>query len=263
MQIPNTINEAVDQLAGLDRLVTATEWERAAIVWAFTSPGNPLSGTKRVDTDPVSFATFSGYGIHGLKRRDTVQTYWEAWQKAIDDGKAKAVKPGGQFSIPKMDWPPTGHTTGSFAKQLANKTPEAKADIVRELLDEPAVEEEVYREPERVDRAVSVDQRHIARDRRIVDPHIGADDTVHDSSPSYTRVQDGHKFLDALAHITDAAIVLGRVAEDLAGLELTDSQRTQIERRYDRLAAKLEMLRASTSSGSIDDELAAILRDAD
>lgn len=37
--IPETIEQATESLTGLERLLTAKQWERAAIVYAFTRNG--------------------------------------------------------------------------------------------------------------------------------------------------------------------------------------------------------------------------------
>ena len=82
--------------------MTAKEWERAAIVYAFTTnngPGRPekLSGTGQF---PVSVAEFAAIGFHGLRRRETVARYRRVWQQAIDEGYAVEVHPGDLVNLP-------------------------------------------------------------------------------------------------------------------------------------------------------------------
>jgi hypothetical protein len=261
MRVPKTIDGAVKQLAGIGKLVTAKEWERAAIVYAFTCPHDPISKSNLSDKGQVSWSTFASYGIIGLKSQDTVRAYWDNWNYAISKRKAKRIKAGDEIAIPKLDWPPTGHDIGKRNALGPNATVDEKAQLVRELLDTPAVAEEIYRDPERVDYAITIDAAHTARNRRIVDPMPVAQDV--DYSISYHREEDDSEFLNALSFMANASLMLNSVARCLTKVELTDVQKAQLEQRYERLATKLEMLRASTSAGSIDDELAEILKGTD
>lgn len=68
--------EAVLDLKGLGELVTASEWKRAAIVWAFTADG-------RKSKDVYSVTDFAGLGISGLSSKPSVIKYRKAWAKAI------------------------------------------------------------------------------------------------------------------------------------------------------------------------------------
>lgn len=105
IKVPKTLDEATTKLVDLDGLVTAREWERAAIVYAFTTeadgPGRP-----KVNSDLCSPQEFAALGINGLKSKTTVRTYRRAWQTAIDAKKAKPPRPGGQVTLPEMPWPP-------------------------------------------------------------------------------------------------------------------------------------------------------------
>ncbi len=65
--IPASLDEATERLAGLDRLLVAKEWERAALVYAFTREdrgGRPAGN--RAETRAVSCREFARRGIAGL-----------------------------------------------------------------------------------------------------------------------------------------------------------------------------------------------------
>ncbi len=113
MNIPKTIKSAEAKLTKLDGIVSASQWERAAIVYAFTQEGevggDPTTAAKvRSDLGVMSFREFAALGIVGLKSKNTVLKYHEAWQSAIDDGEALPIAPGDAFNEPELDWPPEG-----------------------------------------------------------------------------------------------------------------------------------------------------------
>lgn len=109
VQIPASLDEAKSALNGLGALLTAKQWERAAIVYAFTEPGNG-QGTRtdaqpHVSTDArLSIAAFSRLGINGLSTEWAVRSYRSAWQSAIDDGQAVPVGPGDAADLPSLPW---------------------------------------------------------------------------------------------------------------------------------------------------------------
>lgn len=107
IKIP-TADELADRLAGLDRLLTAKRWERAAIVWAFTTNDGPGRPQKMAENShfPVTMDTFAGLNFAGLTERRIVARYRDAWQDAIDQGKAKEVHPGDTVELPDLPWPP-------------------------------------------------------------------------------------------------------------------------------------------------------------
>jgi len=86
--VPRTFAAAAKRLADIDGLVTATEWERAAIVAAFCSPGRQ-NGTKTLEPKSFcpactekrahSFMEFAAHRVNGLKSDVTVSKYYRAW----------------------------------------------------------------------------------------------------------------------------------------------------------------------------------------
>lgn len=77
-------------------MVTASEWKRAAIVWAFTS--GAVKGHK--STSGLSVSDFLAHDINGLNSKTTVAKYRKAWKLAIDNGFATDVKPGDLIDLP-------------------------------------------------------------------------------------------------------------------------------------------------------------------
>jgi len=132
IHIPDTLEEAVESLNGIDNLLTAKGWERAAIVAAFVR----LPDKRTVDA-------FTARGIAGLTHEDTVRRYVLVWL-AQSDGVYP--EPGADVELPAGPAPITGTTssTNTPAKAietalrngtLINKlTPEQKVDVASAIL---------------------------------------------------------------------------------------------------------------------------------
>jgi hypothetical protein len=156
IHIPDSMADAIKSLTGISALLTAKEWERAALVYAFTDPGSgqgrrqPLTKTR----ERLSIIEFARVGIAGLKTQDTVAMYRNAWQSAIDDGRAQPVSPGDDIELPTLTWPPTGHGHGIADKVAVTASPAHKAEAIRDLLRDPEVARFVAHDPE-IARSVS------------------------------------------------------------------------------------------------------------
>lgn len=99
-----TAEELEDRLSGVDRLLTARRWERAAIVFAFTQPAAP--GNHQEPAPPkMSILAFAEKGYAGLASRTAVHRYRDAWIHAINEGWTSPVEPGQQVTLPEKDFP--------------------------------------------------------------------------------------------------------------------------------------------------------------
>jgi hypothetical protein len=117
IQLPRTIGSAQKILEGIEGLLTAKEWEKAAIVWAFTyesSPGPKAAGEIGIDLYRSSISDFARKGISGLKTKVTIIAYRKAWKKAIDEYGAADVKPGQKVTLPTEDFPATRTGTNGY-----------------------------------------------------------------------------------------------------------------------------------------------------
>lgn len=101
VSVPETLDEATGLLNGVGGLMSAGHWGTAAIVWAWTEPGDPhfASGEKSSD-GKLSLSDFASLKIRGLATRDSVRKYRRAWEKAIEDGLAQPSEPGKQAALP-------------------------------------------------------------------------------------------------------------------------------------------------------------------
>lgn len=102
IHIPASIEDAVSKLNGLERLLTATEWEKAAIVAAFvTLDGTPGPKSSASSSRSLTAPEFAALGITGLKSKDTVRRYVAAWEST---GLPKPT-PGSDVELPTVPFP--------------------------------------------------------------------------------------------------------------------------------------------------------------
>lgn len=107
VHIPETVEGLRKDLGGLERLLVAKRWEKAAIVYAWTEPGEQGDNghTKREENRPLPIKTFARLGIIGLKHPEEVREYRSAWESAHKDGQASLdIKPGDEVALPTLPW---------------------------------------------------------------------------------------------------------------------------------------------------------------
>lgn len=105
--VPASIDEAQDRLGSLGKLLTATEWEKAAIVASFVEePGQGARTDLATSSQVMSPHQFATLGIVGLKSKDTVRRYVNAWMDQV----GTAPKPGHEIDLPNVEFPQTSVT---------------------------------------------------------------------------------------------------------------------------------------------------------
>lgn len=277
IKIP-TAKQLANRLGGLDRLLTAKEWERAAIVWAFTTNdgrGRPEKMPENRHLFPLPIAEFARLGFAGLAKRDTVATYRQRWQEAIDSGAAPSVKPGDEIELPDLPWPPTRTGTDGDVKV------ESRVEKVTEYLADPEV-----RNNERVATAVSEAAAQQAPARRVAqvrealaDPMVAdqvmsnvhtraqvhkATERAYDGDKARTRARnDADPLLSridrfiAITKMMEAVYHFDRLIRDLpAAAELSTEQRDEIGRGAQLLTGYATALREYLATPVVDfDEL--------
>jgi hypothetical protein len=147
--IPASLDDTTRELEGLGRLLQARNWERAAIVFAWTEPGVPhlASAERAADTRRLSITAFAALDITGLRSRESVARYRRAWEMAVDDGQAIAVGPGDEAALPAREWPPFRDESPS--RQLAAQYPHADAlDTFRAVVEQGALQDVLRDHPE-------------------------------------------------------------------------------------------------------------------
>lgn len=137
VHIPASIEEAQERLGGIGRLLTAKGWERAAIVYAFTSNQQGSNQHSRKTANALGIREFANLGISGLRDDETVAWVRQAWQDAVDDGAATKAEPGTDVTMPDRDFPKHPRTRSAvdgFRAQL-RQSPEAVRELVRDQPD--------------------------------------------------------------------------------------------------------------------------------
>lgn len=103
-KIPAQVDALKDHLGGLNALLTSKEWERAAIVFAFTGVGGPRN-SRQPEPPRMNIRTFAAQGYAGLTTNKTVTRYRAAWVMAINAGWAVPVNPGDLVRLPQHPFP--------------------------------------------------------------------------------------------------------------------------------------------------------------
>jgi hypothetical protein len=141
--IPASIKDARASLNGLDKLLTAKGWERAAIVYAFTGADKPGPKGDRMDTQTISVREFAALGIAGLTDKNTVAEYRRAW----GEHGTPDIRPGDTVTLPIDPWPPGtidhkrgSHATVSEHREWMARNPDQVAQAAKAI---PAVGEAV------------------------------------------------------------------------------------------------------------------------
>lgn len=147
IRIPKTVGEATRHLTGIESLLTAQRWERAAIVAAFVrlndAPGRPSIA----NGGNMSTVEFAALGIAGLKSTTTVQTYVKRW---LEHSDGVYPDPGAEVLLPDTEWEGTrtgtnGHnSTGGMRTALTEMVEAHGPEAVAEAVAETAAARPVY-----------------------------------------------------------------------------------------------------------------------
>lgn len=133
--IPRSREDMVSRLTGIQRLLTATQWEKAAILAAFVElsehGGDRKSIKMQKHLDRMSTEEFASLGVAGLRHKNTVRRYVRRWIATT----RPIPKPGEQVDLDGL--------------------PEWETEVVEAQQPEPRkqVQEESSPEQERVDEA--------------------------------------------------------------------------------------------------------------
>ena len=161
--IPATIEEVGSELNSDWQLVTAKEWRRAAIVYAFTRDGGQgESPSRKSQSSLLTTGDFAKLGFHGLTSTQAIAGYRDAWKAAMADYNAPVPQPGMSLEIgADWKWPPTGRPAVNSITRLRDslvadpagtvgkiirESPEATSALARGVTAHPQVVALVLRE---------------------------------------------------------------------------------------------------------------------
>jgi len=158
IEVPQDLAAAKSALNGIERLLTAKGWERAAIVYAFTTPSQGQRSDLGGKAPKLSFEAFAKLGVKGLTDRHVVAEYRAIWQRAIDDGHAAKVKPGDIVTLPTTKFP--GRQDAAGLRRYVEQDPTA----VARAMDRGKVDAETFAQEITPDVAAAIVGR-LAEDR--------------------------------------------------------------------------------------------------
>jgi hypothetical protein len=187
INIPASIDEAHDRLGSLGKLLTATEWEKAAIVAAFV--GTPGKGGS---TELYSTHQFAGLKITGLKSAVTVQRYVDAWEKS---GEPKP-KPGHAVALPTADFSEVAGPAVTSKSGMALAGPTGIAKSLEDDDNVTSLAAKMSPAAKRKMAAAIVDQQTL--DDPAVKQKVRSQVAQHDDTASKTRPTVGSPVIDAL-----------------------------------------------------------------
>lgn len=243
--IPSSIEDAVTELKGVGELLTAKEWQRAAIVFAFTRDGVRGPGaTETLRTEGLSIPEFSALGISGLKSDQTVRKYRKAWATAIEDGHATEVRPGDVAQLPDVEWPPTANDHGRADKIKGDSSPQDKAEVIATLLDDPDVLDVLVSDLDMADRIEAALARSVP---------------TSSTSPS-TRTP---KPVDLIADLRSLHRTIQRVAEAATSGEavVNEEMASALVDEVRWLKNALDMIESGLTAGSLESALSRLLEE--
>lgn len=154
VHVPASIEDATARLTGLESLLTATEWEKAAIVSAFVSLGRQSlatssSGKCRACAEGRAHGTaeFSAHGIAGLKSQDSVRRYVKAW--TVEAGLTPPLK-GQDVDLPDMPFPsaPADRSGGQTGGVTLDRIIANPAKVAEAIAADPALAKAVATDSE-------------------------------------------------------------------------------------------------------------------
>ena len=231
--IPATIEEATSTLEGIEALLTAKGWERAAIVYAFTHEGtNQHDLPDGYPSGTETITAFVARGIAGLTTRETVAVYRDLWAKYGDT----AIKPGDTVKLPKLDFPPQkrnlgSRVTASSVAQAVKDNPEI-AKAAADNLPAPYIHAAVAERSEVLD--------DIASDDRLV----GQINVAAARHHGERLVEEIERLLDFDRDYQDAAAQIVYREADRAAGRWTPNEQTKAMRHF--------LVRALTTPEDID-----------
>jgi phage N-6-adenine-methyltransferase len=103
--IPETIDDATELLDAVGGFLSAGYWGTAAVVYAYTHDHEQGQTTCSSCSEVnMSESAFADRGIRGLKSRNSVRKYRQAWQYAVDQRWTEPAAPGKLVALPPEEF---------------------------------------------------------------------------------------------------------------------------------------------------------------
>jgi hypothetical protein len=245
--IPASIEEATEKLNGIEELLTAKGWERAAIVYAFTYDAQ---GRRNLDekSSKLSITDFAALKIHGLRTRDSIRQYREAWQEAEGDEPV----PGQRVRLPDIPFPATRSGTDGY------NTPEGAANTINKIAERhgSAPFKSAVTGNRRTSRAAqeAVDEKHRRDFQELVRKNQSKDS---DDLQSAANTLMPSEFDSVRADIYRSTLIARAISKVMTSL--TSRERKEVSKRLYEHADMWRMVAEAYATNDIDSELQDIL----
>jgi hypothetical protein len=254
-----TVPHTIEGIAGL---LTARKWERAAIVYAWTYPLDELGTSKT--TGCYTVKAFVNLELAGLRSDRTVTNYRNAWQAAIDAGKAEPIAPGVSIMLPDMEFPP-GHNP-TWGKDVDEWDEEYESEAEAEGVKKDSAKR-VGANKAALAAAIKADPAARAAARVAIDQHDErrAREKVVCEYPASTSAPDA-PINDAVGLIVKLRAAKRALQDSLSyatsirGAE-QDTVRTAVTEYIGEFRMILDAMNEVVAGRSMDEELAALLSD--
>ena len=246
-KIPASIDRATSSLTTLDGLVTASEWQRAAIVFAFVTPqqGSRTSASSRKG---LSVGDFIALGVRGLTTYDSVRRYRSAWQAAIDAGQVRAVAPGDDVVLPELPFPPHAELAPSERADALAEAAVAEGAGVRST-------QQIATHLPALRAAIRADPKVAAAAREALDQRQDV------PTPSPRQSSPAREGLELLADFRALHKTLASILDRILGGSalIVPTERDALLAEVQWLRNALDHVESGLASDSLDAELAAFL----
>lgn len=239
VSIPVSVEDAILSLTGIESLMTAKDWERAAIVYAFTANQQGSQSGSRKVVNRLGVKEFADLGIAGLTTQDTVRKYRTIWAEYGTPG----IQPGDEVALPNKPFPPTDYRTGNFddriQTQVKNAKPEVRREVFKSLASDPDVADDLPTRSEATRQLEAATGRANAQRKRQDDA---------DMAP----IRQSFELMRALGAIEDIiqkAAFIGRVWREHAE-SWAEAERDTFRENWDEATEEIHMTNESVVHGS-------------
>lgn len=272
--IPRTLTSAEKVLNDIGGLVTAKEWHRAALVYAFTRPskGGRPSGN-RIAADAVSIREFAAKGVIGLKSQNTIRRYREAWEatgreaapgrKVNLDGLPEwetvfdASDSGGRPRAPMAEITKRAEKDPEYADRLIEEVTKVRPEVItstriaRAVTKSPGMAEKVLRESPAAGRAFGQAQV------------TGWEQAQRNAGIEPDQRDAEHGYLIASGLITAARGKVRDALKEIVAINVGRNQQEDLLHGVHLLENAVSMLRSAIETGdkTFEDEVANLLHE--
>lgn len=257
LHIPKTSRDAVKQLNEKGGLIFAREWERAAIVFAFTRDDGRGSWAVASSSHSLTFRELADMGVVGLRSKDTVARYHRAWAAT---GRPSA--PGTKVDTNGLgEFPPDQVTVARGVKE-----PDRRAAIIAQAEADgvgPSKALDIASNPKAMAAAIKADAKvasyaMAALDQRRRDSESDRVLPLHKPDTERDAHRDALKLISTLRKVHKHFVDVVALAQNVRGKGAKDL-REAVHLEVEWIRAACDVIETGVNGGSLDDQLRDLL----